>query len=106
MAWKLVISNSHLRVEYVYVKCNQQLTKYKSETQYNNTNYKIKPYLQKYCLKLWILLQVHVLSFYLVHPKAFEDQDKRRHYSFLKPFVNFKTYQQHPGPNVSLPVEA
>lgn len=45
MAWKLVISNSHLRVEYVYVKCNQQLTKYKSETQYNNTNYKIKPYL-------------------------------------------------------------
>lgn len=44
MAWKLVISNSHLRVEYVYVKCNQQLTKYKSETQYNNTNYKIKPY--------------------------------------------------------------
>ena len=40
MAWKLVISNSHLRVEYVYVKCNQQLTKYKSETQYNNTNCK------------------------------------------------------------------
>ena len=38
MAWKLVISNSHLRVEYVYVKCNQQLTKYKSETQYNYTN--------------------------------------------------------------------
>ena len=42
MAWKLVISNSHLRVEYVYVKCNQQLTKYKSETQYNKIQGLIK----------------------------------------------------------------
>ena len=31
LAWKLVISNSHLRVEYVYIKYNQQRTQYKSE---------------------------------------------------------------------------
>lgn len=55
MAWKLVISNSHLRVEYVYVKCNQQLTKYKSEPQYNNTNYKIKPYVVSNATNLSIL---------------------------------------------------
>ena len=41
LAWKLVISNSHLRVEYVYIKYNQQRTKYKSE----NRHYHLIKYL-------------------------------------------------------------